>query len=236
MQAAEPAVLGALQVRLDELLGHIKPVHLLDAGCGKHRAVPVADDCHVVGIDISEDQVADNPAIQEGIVGDIQTCALGRARFDAVICWDVLEHLEHPHAALRNFKFALKPGGVMIIAVPHASSIKGVVTRFTPYWFHGWVWHRLLGVKPAIEPFPTVMSPTIAPRRLCDFAREHDLTVEFLSEYEGWKQKKLRSRLRLTGWTFRVLRSAVRTLSFGTVTFGVTDAVIVMRNHAPASC
>jgi 2-polyprenyl-3-methyl-5-hydroxy-6-metoxy-1,4-benzoquinol methylase len=237
MLAAEPAVLSALQARLDELVGQTRPVCLLDAGCGKHRAVPVADDCYVVGIDISEEQIVDNAAIQEAIVGDIQTCELGDARFDAVICWDVLEHLERPQQALLNFKSALKPGGVMILAVPHASSIKGVVTRFTPYWLHGWVWHRLLGVKPAIEPFPTIMSPAIAPRRLRAFARENDLSVEFLVEYEGWKQKKLRSRLWLRGRAFKALNLAIRTLSLGSVTFAVTDAIVVMRSPAlpPAS-
>jgi 2-polyprenyl-3-methyl-5-hydroxy-6-metoxy-1,4-benzoquinol methylase len=233
MKAEEPEVLSGLQGRLDELLGHLSPVHMLDAGCGKNRAVPVATECYIVGVDISESQLANNSAIDEAIVGDIQTCELGKARFDAVFCWDVLEHVERPEQALLNFKSALKPGGVMIIAVPHVSSIKGLVTRFTPFWFHGWVWHRLLGLEPEIEPFPTVMSPAIAPQRLRRFAQENDLTVEFLSEYEGWKQKKLRSDLRLTGRVFQATQALVKGLSLGRVTIKVTDAIVVMRSRAP---
>lgn len=232
LRAAEPSVLGALQARLDELLAHAKPVQLLDAGCGKSRAVPIADDCYVVGVDIRERQLASNPAINEAIVGDIQTCELGGSRFDAVICWNVLEHLDHPHEALLNLKSALTPRGVMILAVPHVFSIKGLVTRFTPFWFHGWVWRHVLDAPPGIEPFPTVMSPSISPRRLRAFARGHGLAVEFLSEYEGWEQKKLRSRFRLTGKTFQAIQFLVSALSFGKVSVAVTDVVVVMQKRA----
>lgn len=230
LAAAEPVVFAALQARLDELLADVKPVQLLDAGCGKHRPIPIADDCHIVGVDISERQLEDNPAIDEAIVGDIQTCQLGRSRFDAIVCWYVLEHLENPEQALLNFKSALKPRGVIVLAVPHASSIKGLVTRFTPFWFHGWVWRHLLSRQPGVEPFPTFMSLSITPQRLCAFAKDHGLSVEFLSEYEGWEQKKLRSRLRLTGRAFWLLQLLVRCLSFGKITFGVTDAVVVLQS------
>jgi SAM-dependent methyltransferase len=231
MDAAEPAVWGALQSRLDELLVHTRPVHMLDAGCGKNRPIPVASDRFVVGVDISEEQLTKNEALNETIVGDIQTCDLGRSRFDAVICWDVLEHVDHPEKALLNFKSALKPHGVLIVAVPHASSIKGLVTRFTPYWFHSWMRRLMTGAVRYVEPFPTVMSPSITPDRLCAFARNHDFAVEFLSEYEGWEQKKLRAKLRLTGGVFQAIEILVKAMSLGRVTVGVTDAIVVMQKR-----
>jgi SAM-dependent methyltransferase len=231
LDAAEPLVLSALQVCLDELLRDCEPVLLLDAGCGKRRPIPIADDCYVVGIDISECQLAGNPAIDEAIVGDVQSVQLEPSRFDAVVCWNVLEHLEDPERALLNFHAALRPGGVMILAVPHVLSIKGLVTRFTPFWFHRWVWRHLLDDAPEIEPFPTVLSFAITPRRLRTLARRHGLAVEFASEYEGWEQKKLRSRLRLTGRAFQALRLLISTVSLGTVTAGVTDAILVLRKR-----
>jgi 2-polyprenyl-3-methyl-5-hydroxy-6-metoxy-1,4-benzoquinol methylase len=235
LQAAEPAVLSGLQARLDELLAEAqRPVQLLDAGCGKHREIPIADDCYVVGVDISSQQLENNTAVDEAILGDIQACELGRSRFDAVVCWYVLEHVDDPRRAILNMKMALKPGGVMILAVPHAFSVKGLVTRFTPFWFHGWVWHHVLGRKRIAQPFPTVMAPMIAPQNLGEFARENGLSVEFLAEYEGWEQKKLRSRLRLTGRAFKLVEAAVRALSFGKSTVGVTDALIVLRNQGEA--
>src|ERR1700734_2012732 len=96
MQAAEPAALGALQARLDELLSDNRPVHMLDAGCGKLRAIPVADELHIVGIDVSAVEISSNDLLSEAIVGDIQTYDLGSSRFDIVICWNVLEHVESP--------------------------------------------------------------------------------------------------------------------------------------------
>jgi 2-polyprenyl-3-methyl-5-hydroxy-6-metoxy-1,4-benzoquinol methylase len=231
LKAAEPVVLGALQARLDELLAQVKPVRLLDAGCGKNRAVPIADECYIVGVDLSEDQLADNTAIDEAIVGDVQTCELGGPRFDAVFCWYVLEHLDHPHQALLNFMSALKPHGVIILAVPHVSSVKGLVTRFTPFWFHDWMLRNILGGTAEADRFPTVMSPLISPQRLRAFAQDHDLSIEFLREYEGWEQKKLRSKLRLTGRAFRAVQLLVSALSFGNVTIAVTDAVVVMQKR-----
>jgi len=230
LSASEPDVHGALQARLDDLLGHLETVQLLDAGCGKHCAVPVARDCHVVGVDVSEEQLARNPAIDEAIVGDLQTCQLGQSRFDAVICWNVLEHLDDPNKALMNFKSALKPGGVIVIGVPHVLSVKGLVTRLTPLWFHGWVWRHLLDGTPPSERFPTVMSRSISPKRLREFARANGFAVELLREYEGWPQKKLRGRLGLTGRAFRAIQTLVGMLSLGSVTCAATDVVVVLRN------
>lgn len=231
LTAAEPLVFGAVQGRLDGLLAHASPVQLLDAGCGQNRPVPVAKNCYVVGVDLSEGELLHNTAVNEAIVGDIQTCVLGSSRFDAVLCWNVLEHLVDPRAALGNLVSALKPGGVLILAVPHPFSIKGIVTRFTPFWFHRWVWDHLLDRSLKAEPFPTVMSSSIAPGSLRTFAHEHGLSVALCSEYEGWEQKLLRSRLRLTGKGFRGIQVVVRALSFGTVTAAVTDVVFVLRKQ-----
>jgi SAM-dependent methyltransferase len=229
MDAAEPDAWGHLQACLDELLAGTKPVHILDAGCGKNRPIPIATDSYIVGVDISERQLARNDALDEIIVGDIQTCDLGRCRFDTVVCWDVLEHVECPEKALVNFLGALKPGGVLVVVVPHAASIKGLVTRFTPHWFHTWMGRLMTGRDHHSERFPTVMSPSITPKRLSLFARDHALTVRLLSEYEGWEQKKLRAKLKLTGRAFRAIEILVRTLSFGTITVSATDAIIVMQ-------
>jgi 2-polyprenyl-3-methyl-5-hydroxy-6-metoxy-1,4-benzoquinol methylase len=229
MVAVEPEVQGRLQAHLDELLADVRPVQLLDAGCGANRAVPIADDRYVVGIDLSEEQLAENTAIDEAIVGDVQTCELQADHFDAVVCWNVLEHLPNPQHALLNFKSALKPGGVMVLAVPQVMSVKGLITRFTPFWFHRWIWQLLLDRDPTVERFPTVMSTSIAPRRLQTFARENGFTIEFLSEYEGWPQKKVRSKLRLTGPSFHAIRLLVSALSLGAITAATTDVVVIMR-------
>lgn len=233
MDADEPRAWGDLQACLDGLLRESKPpVHVLDAGCGKNRVIPVATDRYIVGVDISEEQLAKNPDLDEMIVGDIQVCDLGESRFDTVLCWDVLEHVQTPQKALVNFVGALKPGGVLVVVVPHAASVKGLVTRFTPHWFHTWVGRLMTGADRRSERFPTVMSPSITPPRLSAFALDHGLAVRLLTEYEGWEQKKLRAKLKLTGRSFRAIAALVRAASLGKVTVSATDAIIVMQKPA----
>jgi SAM-dependent methyltransferase len=43
----------------------------------------------------------------------------GAAQFDAVLLLDVLEHLANPAAAVAEARRALRPGGVLLLSVPH---------------------------------------------------------------------------------------------------------------------
>lgn len=227
LDPVEKELHAALQARLDELLTDVRPVHVLDAGCGHHMYVPIAEERHVFGIDIDPGQL--RPDLDEAVVGDLQTYDLGHSRFDAVICWNVLEHVADPVRVIQKFVDALKPGGVMILAMPHVASVKGLVTKYTPQWFHDWVWEHLFGAGPGHEAFPTVLSRSLRPAALTRFARDRDLSVEFLAEYEAWPQKRIRSKLRLQGQAFAALARLVRILSMGTVTIASTDMIIVIR-------
>ena len=73
------------------------------------------------------------------------------------------------------------------------------------------------------------MSSSITPKGLSAFAHDHGLAIRLLSEYEGWEQKKLRAKLKLTGGLFRAVEALVRTVSLGKVTVSATDAIIVMQ-------
>ena len=42
-------------------------------------------------------------------------------RYDAVACQQVLEHIRHPWRAVSQFHRVLKPGGVLVLSVPHLS-------------------------------------------------------------------------------------------------------------------
>ena len=39
--------------------------------------------------------------------------------FDAVAAWEVLEHLENPHHAVREISRVLKPGGIFLLSLPN---------------------------------------------------------------------------------------------------------------------
>ena len=230
LDPVDDEVRGRLQACLEELLPETRPVQVLDAGCGKRLVVPVAGDTYVVGIDIDAAQL--RPDLDEALVGDLQTYDLGRDRFDAIICWYVLEHIADPVIVVQKFVDALRPGGVLVVAVPHVASVKGLVTKYTPQRFHDWMWSRVFGAGPQHEAFPTVLSRSLTPKALRRQAAANGLAVEFLAEFEAWPQKRIRRKLRLKGRLFAALASLVRFASLGRVTIAFTDMVMVM--HKPA--
>lgn len=237
LEPIEPELRAALQARASELLQQARPVDVLDAGCGHRMPIPIAEDLRVVGIDIDATQL--RPDLHEAIVGDLQTHDLGVERFDAIICWNVLEHVSDPVLVVRKFVDALRPGGMVILGLPHVASVKGLVTKYTPQRFHAWVWRHLLGAGPNHDEFPTFLSWSLRPTALQRFARAEALSVEFLAEYEAWTQKKVRRQLGLQGRPFALLARLVRLLSLGKVTLEATDVMIMMRKpekpHGPAS-
>jgi 2-polyprenyl-3-methyl-5-hydroxy-6-metoxy-1,4-benzoquinol methylase len=161
---------------------------LLDAGCGAnhHPEMSAAlreaslDTAHITGLDIDADALEAHPYLDERIVGSIETYPLPREEFDGVICWDVLEHLHEPSRALENLAQALKPGGLIILGFPNVLSMKGLITKLTPHWFHCWVYRRVY--KSSVEPYPTVMRWSLRPGTVCRWAEKKgfDVTLQLL--------------------------------------------------------
>lgn len=54
--------------------------------------------------------------------------------FDAVILWHVYEHLADAGEAMKTFQRIIKPGGILVIAVPNFDSLQAQATRYG--WFH----------------------------------------------------------------------------------------------------
>jgi SAM-dependent methyltransferase len=72
------------------------------------------DQAGVKPLSIDIDQ-ARNPDLVAD-VGDLS--ALGDSTVDGVICIEVLEHVKHPHLAVRELHRVLKPGGVIVGSTP----------------------------------------------------------------------------------------------------------------------
>jgi SAM-dependent methyltransferase len=153
---------------------------VLDAGCGYKLPIDVPREAHLAGIDMSPEAIAKNANLDERIVGDLQTYPLPREEYDAVICWWVLEHVPDRAAALTNLAGSMRPGGLLVIGVPHIFSMKAAVTKLTPHSFHVWVLKNFFGVadagQPGVEPYPTFLKLDLAPSRLCGFLAELGLT------------------------------------------------------------
>jgi SAM-dependent methyltransferase len=97
---------------------------ILDAGCGTggliRRLAPRHPDWAWTGIDLEPlaCAFARERTLAEIIEGSIAALPFEADRFDAVICSDVLYHLDDDEAALREIFRVLVPGGTTVINVP----------------------------------------------------------------------------------------------------------------------
>jgi SAM-dependent methyltransferase len=172
-----------LQDAMDSLVRGRTGITVLEAGCGSLSHLKFPEDTRLVGIDIAQDQLDRNTNLHERICGDIQTHDLGASRFDVIVCWDVLEHLEHPEQALGRFARALRDRGIIVLAAPNLLSPKGLATRFTPHGFHVWFYRNIRGWKEAgtrgNPPFRTFLRASMAPGAIRRFAEANGLVVAY---------------------------------------------------------
>jgi SAM-dependent methyltransferase len=230
--ARSPAIRG-LRELVGELAAGSRAVEVLEAGCGSASYFDFGPRARVVGIDVSGRQLARHPELDERILGDIQTHRFEPDTFDIVVCWDVLEHLPQPQRAVANLAATLRPGGLLVLALPNVLSLKGLVTKFTPHRFHVWVYRHVFGLHDAgtddHPPFPTRLRFSVAPASLRALAVRLGLEIAYYAPYESWSQQQVRRRVRLTGAPWAVLRLAVRLLSLERVSLELTDYILVLR-------
>jgi SAM-dependent methyltransferase len=143
----------------------------------------------VVVVDIDPAGLEKNVYADEKIEGDIQTYSFPADSFDLVVCYNVIEHLQSPAAAIRNFHGALVPGGLLVIGAPHPNSFSSWVIRLTPHWFHVWYYRVMLrkekAGQPGEPPFPVVYDRLVAPRVLADFCNDLGLNLIYYRAYES---------------------------------------------------
>jgi SAM-dependent methyltransferase len=173
---------------------------IYEAGGGSTSFLPldVLERSHVTVVDIDEDQIRNNDYAQETILGDIQTWRFKPDSFDLVICYNVIEHVPDVEAALNGFCEALKPGGLILIGAPNPKSLSGVVTKYSPHWFHVWFYRHVRGDRmagqPGHAPFPTFFHPLVTLSNLEAFARAHSLQMIYRKEYESPRFPEMRLR------------------------------------------
>lgn len=228
----EDAIAVALPLVKRALQGEERVV--LEAGCGSCSHFDLAG-ARAVGIDISQSQLERNEVLDERILGDLQTHPLEAECFDAVVCWYVLEHVPRPDLALANMASALREGGLLVLAVPRILSVKGLVTKFSPHWFHVLVYRHLLGRKTAgkegYAPFQTHLRWSMSPGRLKRFAREHGFEIEVWQIFEDYTQRRLRDRYLVFRALYAALDAIVRLISAGRASAYPTDLVTVLRKR-----
>ena len=104
----------------------VKGRRVLDAGCGMAYGSAIlhaGGAARVVGVDVAEsvlDAVRDDmPPGVELKVGDVSRLDFDDDTFDAVVCFEVIEHIDDRASALDEFRRVLAPGGLLVLSSPN---------------------------------------------------------------------------------------------------------------------
>ena len=108
---------------ITDLVHRAKPRSLLDVGCGEGVVLRHLDrhlsGVTVVGLDIDGSglRVAQSQNSVSLLQGSVYALPFAPASFDLVLCCEVLEHLEQPHAALAELTRVTR--GLVLLSVPN---------------------------------------------------------------------------------------------------------------------
>lgn len=105
---------------------HAGKGRLLDLGCAYGFIMEVARDrgWEVAGIEPAEGvAAAAAAALGVPVATDLFSAGLPPRSFDAVLVWDVIEHLPDPHRVLDELARVLRPGGVVSVVTPDIGSL-----------------------------------------------------------------------------------------------------------------
>jgi 2-polyprenyl-3-methyl-5-hydroxy-6-metoxy-1,4-benzoquinol methylase len=130
---------------------------VLDVGCGNgiiSRGIGAAG-FNVYGIDVSEKAIekarslTDNPNVKFDVISAEQLVAEGK-KYDAVICSEVLEHLNQPEKLLNVLYQSLSDKGILIVTVPNGMGPREVLVTKPVIALqkkNNWAWKGLLKIK-----------------------------------------------------------------------------------------
>jgi SAM-dependent methyltransferase len=207
---------------------------VLDVGCGRQSNIVFPNTRYTAGTDLDAVGLAGNQWIDVGIETNIVEADLPEASVDAIACIYVLEHVEKPDVVFAKMARALRPDGVMVVAFPNVSMPKAKVTRWTPLWFHSFVYRRLLGRNDPNtgDPFETVLDGAIRPDRVERLAEICGLDVVYRRDFEDNKQRQLRERFHVVGGVWSAIRSGFRLVTGNRMDPEYSDVAFAFRRRS----
>lgn len=113
---------AALRLFEREILPRVGASSLLDVGCGNGAVLRIARRLGIEARGVDTSIAAVDVCRADGLdaeVADFSRGAFDGRGFGLVTFWDVLEHLIDPPAFLRAAARALRPGGWLLVKVPH---------------------------------------------------------------------------------------------------------------------
>ena len=109
---------------------------ILDAGAGESVYKKIFSHCNYKAIDLAVGESRWNYANLD-YVGSLHEMPIEAELFDAVLCTQVLEHLEWPRESVKEMHRILKPGGSLYMTVPMAHPEHQAPYDFFRYTSHG---------------------------------------------------------------------------------------------------
>lgn len=106
-----PLARGLARAVVRDVAPRGRELAVLDIGCGDKPFLPyfAAVAREYVGLDVA-------PGPHVDVVSPAETLPFADARFDAVLCTQVLEHVLDPPAVLSEIHRVLKPGGIALVS------------------------------------------------------------------------------------------------------------------------
>jgi len=125
------------RLMVGSLLGNLDSGRVLDAGCGNGTltAKLARFGFEAYGLELSQAQLvlAQQRATELSlehrigmIQGDVTQLPFPDVWFDAVVCGEVLEHVENDASAVMEFRRVLKSGGICVVTVPANPRLWGI--------------------------------------------------------------------------------------------------------------
>jgi len=133
VSSLRPSAAEGVHEKVLELLAGRFEGRILDAPSGQGRLSLAlkAKGFDVVALDITPPNLGGwGIDCQEADLNKPLPCP--ESSFDVVVCVEGIEHLENPHALVREFGRVLKPGGTLIVTTPN---IQGLASRLKFLFF-----------------------------------------------------------------------------------------------------
>lgn len=117
---------------VSKLVGWVQPGRILDVGCGAGNTL---DQCAVLGwetwgVELSDQAVRAARANGHRVWnGSLEECDIPPASVDVVRMNHVLEHVPSPTQTMRAAERILRPGGRIVVEVPHLTQIFAALSR-----------------------------------------------------------------------------------------------------------